>query len=518
MKPKLIRIIAPQGSKRGSKVREYVSRIRHRRAINFSNNQYNKNRLKYYDYLASKKLDNETLKVSIIVPCFNTPKKYFEPLLASIFAQGYQNWELIIVDASSEKSSNEYIEERSRSDVRIKYIRTKNDGIAINTNKGIKETSGELIAFMDHDDTFDSNALAEIIEKFNENPNLDLVYSDEDKISDDGERYFEPHFKPDFSVDMLRNVNYINHLVVVRREVVTKLSGIRSGFDSVQDYDFLLRAIDLGIEVGHVPMVLYHWRQAEGSTASDFSNKEHILTLGCRALNEHFSRRNIKNVEAYPIKNMPGFYSAKYKLDARSRKIFLNIEPLDLLKAEKEFIVNKYKHNKDVVKNSIEVIIGKPDDENPTCLVVNGTFLPASEDTDISSLFGLAEEQGITAVSPKIIRNGRIYDMGIVDSGEGKKNLFKGIDPSKRVAFGSVDWVRNVNKISGNIYIKGKNKQDQNNRFVIWSHSEFLALSKIDNQNTFSKKSNFYSPNINELTELVDSFDDFIVDHVEVKK
>jgi O-antigen biosynthesis protein len=127
---------------------------------------------------------------------------------------------------------------KAETDVRIVYKKVHNEGIAINTNKAIAMATGEYIAFLDHDDTLDPDALAESVAVLEKYPEFGLVYSDEDKISEDGERYFNPHYKPGFSLDMLRNLNYITHFVVMRKSIADKLGGIRAGFDGAQDYDF----------------------------------------------------------------------------------------------------------------------------------------------------------------------------------------------------------------------------------------------------------------------------------------
>lgn len=507
----IARIALPEKSWRGRKARQVIKGVRNRRALNFAKNRYNLSRQSYYKHATRKRLDKTDECVSIIVPCYNTPKKYFEPLLASVFAQGYENWELVLIDGSTESYYSDYIKLRSEADTRIVYKKVKNKGIALNTNEGFKIAKGKYIALLDHDDTLDPDALAESIESFQKNPDMDLVYSDEDKISDDGEKYFEPHFKPHFSLDLLRNVNYITHFVVVKKEIVDRLGGIREGFDGAQDYDFLLRVIDEpNISIGHVSKILYHWRQAEGSTAADFSNKKSVTDAGVRALKDHFKRRSIEDVEPYAIDNRPGFYAAKYKIQQDKHRIVLQLKETNLLAAEKEFIVGAYRKNKDVKKYNIEIVV----DESPneTDLVVNGAFIPARADASIAPLFALSRESGVEAVSPAIVRNGRIYDMGIVINEGVKKSLFKGLNPERQICFGSPEWVRNVDEISMNVRIGGQSRRGRN---IVWTHSEFVAfLSASDHVET----SVFYNPNIVELTELIEGSNDHISDIVEVDR
>jgi glycosyltransferase involved in cell wall biosynthesis len=511
----IIRILAPQNSRRGKAVRKTITQIQNRRSINYARRRYNLNRHRYYKYSTTKIIDDETNKISIVVPCYNTPIKYFEPLLSSVFSQGYGNWELVIVDGSDNAKLSDYLEQRAASDTRIKYLKVDNEGIAQNTNAGISQASGEFIAFLDHDDTLDADALAEAVELFNRKPDLGLVYSDEDKISDNGEEYFEPHFKPDFSLDLLRNVNYITHFVVVRKTIVKKLHGIREGYEGAQDYDFLLRVVDEGVAIGHVPKILYHWRQAEGSTAADFSNKSHITDAGIKAINEHLDRRGVKNANAYAIANRPGFYSAKYKLSDKKRYIYVDLENTSLSKKEKEYILYCYKKNNEVKKYEIEVIEGKPEETNHNTLLVRGAFIPKSRSTEIAPLFGLSEEDGVAGVAPLIVSHGRIFDSGIVHINGRKHRLFKGLNPHRQMGFGSLEWVRDVDELSGNAAIMGSNPE-QAQRKVIWSHSEFVAFREAENLST--ELNNYYNPNIEELTEIVEKPFDHVADLVEVKQ
>lgn len=515
----ILRLLLSNSSWHGRKIRSQVLRLRRRRATNYARSSYNAIRQNYYNHFLMKQCPDETGKVSIIVPCFNTPVRYFEPLLASVFAQTYSNWELIMVDASSVADSASYLSAKSRADTRIVYIKTKNEGIGVNTNKGLAVATGDYIAFLDHDDTLDPNALAEMMSKFYSNPLLGMVYSDEDKVSDDGERYFDPHFKPGFSLDMLRNVNYITHFVVAKKSVVDEVGGIREGYDGAQDYDFLLRIVDTGVAIGHVPKILYHWREADGSTAANFSNKQHVTRAGCWALEDHYRRRkivNLKKVEA--IASRPGFYRAYYRNPTTKLKIFLNLNSARLSDLEKNTIVNFYKANKDVKKFNIQIIEGDHGGlgVNANTLLVNGTFIPANDNTDIVSLFMLASETGVASVAPKIVRHGRIFDMGIVYSEGTSKKLFKNLNPEKTRGFGSLEWVRNVDAQTGNVQIRtGHN--DKADRNIIWTHSEFTAF-ETENNRQANDVGQFYNPNIVEVTEMFEASADYISDFAEIDR
>lgn len=511
-----IRIVAPASSRRGRKLRQTISRLRSRRAYTFAKNRYNENRQNYYKYAVTKTAGNQDRKISIIVPCYNTPAKYFEPLLASVFDQGYENWELVIADGSDSATAADYLKSKSQADNRITYLKIQNEGIAENTNKGIAAATGELIAFLDHDDTLDPDALAEAAAVFSKQPAVDLVYSDEDKVSDDGGAYFEPHYKPDFSLDMLRNVNYITHFVVAKKTLVDEQKGLRKAFDGAQDYEFLLRVVDSGATIAHIPKILYHWRQAEGSTAADFSSKPHITRAGCRALQEHYERNDIKNATAEAIKDRPGFYRAVYELQKAERQIFINLDKTGLSQIEKDYIVEQYRNNKDVKKYGIGIVLDRATKPDKYSLVVNGPFMPAKDTTDIASLFALASEKGVAGVAPKIVRHGRIFDAGIVKVDGTSKLLFKGVNPDRPIVFGSLEWVRNVDALTGAVGVFNK-EAVADKRYIIWSHAEFVAFSSRNAHPTKTAK-NFYNPNLAEMTEITNELQDFVADLVEVKK
>ncbi|HET7060331.1 MAG TPA: glycosyltransferase [Candidatus Saccharimonadales bacterium] len=274
-------------------------------------------------------------KISIIVPCYNTPPKYLHPLVESVLAQTYQDWQLVLADGSSKPESNKLIEKTASKDARITYKKVgKNLGIVGNTNEGLKLAEGIFVAFMDHDDTLSPYALAEVAIAINGDPKVDLIYSDEDKLSDDGKTRQLPFFKPDWSPELLLGVNYITHLVVARKWLVDKIGGLREGFDGAQDYDFLLRITEKTDRIKHIPKILYHWRLAEGSTAKDAGEKNYADTAGQQALADAAKRRGIK-AEVVEIPERPTNYRLRFKLPAKQPKVSVIIpfkDKADLLK------------------------------------------------------------------------------------------------------------------------------------------------------------------------------------------
>ncbi len=149
---------------------------------------------------------------------------------------------------------------------------------------------GEFLLFSDHDDFLEPDALFELVSELNRNPDLDILYTDEDLCDESGKHFSSPRFKPDFNPDFLRSINYICHLTMVRTSLAYKAGLLRKEFDGAQDYDFLLRCIELTDRVGHVPKILYHWRASEESTAGNQESKQYAIDAGMAALTEHYAR------------------------------------------------------------------------------------------------------------------------------------------------------------------------------------------------------------------------------------
>ena len=450
-----------------SRIKRELRRVKAYRLRRYNEWLYQSSRNQYYKYLVKNVPQNQDAKVSIIVPVFNTPDRYILPLIDSVYNQGYENWELILADGSTSKQRAKAISDYAKNDDRIVYKKIKNEGIAGNTNQAIQMATGEYIAFMDHDDTLDPDALAETVTILENYPEFGLVYSDEDKISDDGEKYLDPHFKPGFSLDMLRNVNYITHFVVLRTNIVKKVKGIRGGFDGAQDYDFLLRVVDEGVKFAHIPKVLYHWRIAQNSTAADFSNKKDVLDAGCRALDDHYKRNGIRYVQTVAIEQRPGFYKPEYGLDKNiKRAIYVNVGDYDIHPRVRSWILSKFESLDDVKKFKIVVtdnadIAAKADQ----VLNVEGPHIPINSRQDVTSLFALANEDGVAAISPRVVQHGRI-------SGMGNLEVFR--NSIQNNFFGSSEWVRDVDNIESKVYIKGTRPGGRN---IIWSHCELAKLS-----------------------------------------
>lgn len=256
-------------------------------------------------------------KISIVIPLYKTQEKYLRQLVETIKEQTYPNWELCLSDGSGANSPIAgLLEALVASDERIKVVSHEESlQISENTNAAIEIATGDYIAFADHDDELTPNALFECVKALNKNRDIKVLYSDEDKMSMDGHKFFQPHFKPDYNPDLLCTVNYICHLFVVDRKVIEQVGTLRKEFDGAQDYDFIFRCIEAVSpeEICHVPKILYHWRCHEESTAENPESKTYAFESGKRAIEEHYRRTGI-DAEVYQGEFL-GLYRTRFHRD-----------------------------------------------------------------------------------------------------------------------------------------------------------------------------------------------------------
>jgi glycosyltransferase involved in cell wall biosynthesis/SAM-dependent methyltransferase len=236
--------------------------------------------------------------ISIIMPVFNVDKRWLRASINSVLAQSYENWELCIADdASTKPHVKRVLEEYLRRYKRIKVAyRDENGHISAATNTALSMASGDFVGFMDHDDMLAPNALYHVVREINFHPDVKLIYSDEDKIDEDGTR-FDHYFKSDYSPDLMRSHNMICHFGVYRRSLVESIGGLREGYEGAQDYDLSLRClreIDVHKEIRHIPKVLYHWRAIPESTASSSDAKSYAIEAAIRAIEDDLFVRNVE--------------------------------------------------------------------------------------------------------------------------------------------------------------------------------------------------------------------------------
>jgi len=439
--------------------------------------------------------------VSVVVPSFNTPDKYLIPLIDSLKAQSYNNWQLCVADASTEEARAQAIESICTTDGRIFYKRLdSNMGIAGNTNEALKLAKGEFVGLLDHDDTLSPHAIQEVVDVLNRNKEADIIYSDEDKLSDDGKERQLPFFKPDWSPDLLLGVNYITHFLVIRKTLFDELGGIRKGYDGAQDYDLLLRATEKTNQIVHIPKILYHWRLADGSTAKTVGEKNYADDAGQKALKDAVSRRKIK-ADVIEIKERPTNYRLKYKLSKREPKVSIIIpfkDKADLLKQCVESILTKTTY-----QNYEIVLVSNNSNESETHDLVKrltknsrikayewnhpfnyskvnnfavkkstGEYVVLlNNDTEVitgewlTELVGVASQPGVGAVGPMLLypdkKNGIQHAGVVLGMGGMAGHAFRHRQPGEWTDFGNNVWPRNFIAVTAACLIVSRKLYDK---------------------------------------------------------
>lgn len=251
-------------------------------------------------------------KISIITPMYNTSVNFFEELVNNLINQTYSNWELCLADGSPEQ--NDEIKLICEKDKRIKYkFLNVNKGIAGNTNEALDMISGDYIALLDHDDLLPIFSLYEVVKCINQNPDVEFIYTDEDKFETLGGKRYDPYFKSDFAPDTLRANNYICHFSIFKKELMDKLGGFRDEYNGAQDYDIFLRMSEETKNIVHIPKILYHWRVHSLSTAkSGGTAKPYAYEAGVKALKDHIKRLGLSGTVEHG--NTLGTYKITYKV------------------------------------------------------------------------------------------------------------------------------------------------------------------------------------------------------------
>ncbi|MDE7183644.1 MAG: glycosyltransferase family 2 protein, partial [Lachnospiraceae bacterium] len=260
---------------------------------------------------------DKMVKISILVPLYNTPIKFLDEMIESVIKQTYQNWELCLADGSDDAHDNvgARCQEYREKDKRIIYKKlAENGGISANTNECYTMASGEYIGLFDHDDVLHPCALYEYVRAINEQ-GADYLYCDETTFKGDSiNNMITLHFKPDFAPDNLRANNYICHFSVFSRKLLEGTELFRSGFDGSQDHDMILRLTSSARKVVHVPKLLYYWRSHKASTASDISAKPYAIAAAKGAVADHLTRCGFKNFEIKSTRAFDTIFEIKYEI------------------------------------------------------------------------------------------------------------------------------------------------------------------------------------------------------------
>ena len=249
----------------------------------------------------------------IVVPLYKTPLKFLEEMVHSVKEQTYCNWVLYLSDGSGQNSPVlQRIKKYAKEDSRIRVINNSQVlRIVENTNVALKQVKEDYVVFMDHDDLLAPDSLYECTKVLNQNKNTDIIYTDEDKVTEDGKIFYQPHFKSDFNLDLLRSANYMCHLFVVKKNLMDEVGLLREEYEGSQDYDFILRCVEKTNQIIHIPKVLYHWRAHMDSTAGNPDSKEYAYIAGKRAIEAHYHRVGLKaEVERLTY----GFYRTHYRV------------------------------------------------------------------------------------------------------------------------------------------------------------------------------------------------------------
>ncbi len=261
-------------------------------------------------------------RISLLTAVFNTDPWWLRRCVESVRQQVYPEWELCLCDDGSTSPETIAVLQELAADARIRVVRSAlNGGIVRASNAALALATGEFIGLLDHDDELAPHALAEVVRCLNADPTLDAIYTDEDKIDSAG-AHSQPHFKPDWSPELLRSCMYVSHFTVMRRTMVESVGAFRAGTDGAQDYDLMLRLMERTSRIAHVPKVLYHWRMLTGSTASSQLGKPWAVAAGQKALETHLHRQSI--AATVTSGEAAGHYIVRYTKPAQPRVAVLS--------------------------------------------------------------------------------------------------------------------------------------------------------------------------------------------------
>lgn len=245
------------------------------------------------------------ITISIITPVYQPVIEHFKAMVDSVLNQQYSNWQLVLVDdCSNAPQLTQILKQYEKHPQIVVHRRESNGHISKASNDALKLVTGDYIALLDHDDLLHPLALNTMALFIQNNPEANILYSDEDKVNEAG-NFEQPHFKPQWNPDLLYSHNYVCHLGIYKKSLIDEIGGFRNGVEGSQDYDLLLRAVKACKEQGiiHVPYVLYHWRIAEGSTALAAGEKNYTHEAGLRALRDYFSDKSGFTVESGLLSN-----------------------------------------------------------------------------------------------------------------------------------------------------------------------------------------------------------------------
>ena len=422
--------------------------------------------------------------ISFVMPVYRPPPEVLRAALDSVLAQTYDRWELCVADASAEVPEiRQLLESYTERDgrIRLRFL-DENLGITGNGNAAIEMATGEYIAILDHDDVLAPNMLFEVVSRIKDDDLVDVIYFDEDKLSEDGLHRRDPFFKPDFSPEMLLSANYLTH-AVFRRSLVEAAGRYDLAYEGCQDWDLALKITENTNRIAHIPKVLYHWRQVSGSTAGDFSAKSYVFQRQLRCVEAHLRRKGLPEVRAsFPV---PGFLRVKWPvpgdrvsivIPTRDKLAYLKrtikslkqrtdypafeiivvdndsrsvrtLRYLDRLRRTPDVRVVDYK---ETFNYSRANNLGARYAEGEYLLFLNNDVEILNADW-LEEMVRWAERPGVGIVGGKLVYpDDTIQHAGVVVGLEGHaSHVFWGYRDRQSGPFGSVDWYRNFSAVTG---------------------------------------------------------------------
>jgi GT2 family glycosyltransferase len=356
---------------------------------------------------------------SVVIPVFNPQPNWLRRAIESVRKQIYPHWQICLVDdASTDSEVVKIIREESAHDPRITFgIRGKNGGIAVASNEALGLARGDWVTFLDHDDELKEDALFWVAQSICNRPETVIIYTDEDKIDELGNR-FDPHFKPEWNPELLLSYNYFCHLLAIRKDLIEQVGGFRAGFDGAQDYDLVLRCI---AEAGqknlqHIPRILYHWRAHLNSTAQDMGSKPKAQEAGRTALAEYLHRQGIKGT----VSCINSHYRVKYAL---------NVKP-------KVSILIPTRDQPNVLRLCVDSLREKTEYQNYEIILIDNN----TTDAHASALLRKYESNGLTVLRDnKLFNYSRLNNIG---AKRAKGDLLLLLNNDIEVKNG--DWLENM--------------------------------------------------------------------------
>ncbi len=413
--------------------------------------------------------------ISLVMPTYKTDPKYLREAVDSVRDQHYPEWELIVVDDGSEDVALEQAMSSYAADPRIRFRPLRqNGGISAATNAGMELVQGEFVGFLDHDDTLTPDALLRVAQALAEDPELDVVYSDSDKLTIGGVRA-DPFLKPDWSPVYALGAMYIGHLLIVRTSVAKDAGGFDSAFDKIQDFEFMLRVSERTDRIHHIPQILYHWRAIPGSIAAGTEQKSGVEELQARAVSQHLERLGLPaRAEPHPaIPHRAVLVPANGATPQPKVSIVIHGREgsPELERLRRSLEKTAYPDWETIV-----VAEGNRAEAHNKCAAeASGEYLlflaPDTEIADpgwLSQLVLHAALPGVAAVGPKLVRSdGRVEQAGIaIGLRDPAAPMLAGVDAEGDGYYGALPCSREVSGLSAECMLVARNDFEREGGFL----------------------------------------------------